>query len=161
MRRRRDFLATIGATATALTAGCLQGRSNGTGYKPVRVMRMKLVNMDRSPADMEIELIRDSESVFREVFTLAGKDQDGLGGKVISPEPGTEPGRYECLVEADIGESVLEASFESDQMKYSASDPCIEVNPIIESSGYSREPGPSLSIGVGQINNRYDRPPCG
>ena len=109
---------------------------------------------------MEIELIRDGESVFRDAFTLPGKDQDGAGGKEIRPEPGTEPGRYECLVEANIRETVLEASFESDQMKYSASDPCLGVNPIIESSGYSGDQSPSLSLSVGQINNRYDHPLC-
>lgn len=157
MKGRREFLATIGATATTLTAGCLWGR--GSDGKPVRVMRMTLINFARSPADMSIELIRDGDSVFEETFKLSATDEDG-SDKQIFPEPGTEPGRYECLVEVNIRETVLNTSFESDQFTYSASNPCIEIDPIIDSSGYSREPGPSLSLSVGQINNRYDHPLC-
>ena len=160
MRRRRDFLATIGATATALTAGCLLQRNSDS--KPVRIMRMTLINFARSPADMNIELVRDGDSVFEEIYTLSVRDQDeaGAGEKQIFPEPGTEPGIYECLVEVNIRETVLESSFKSDQIGYSVSDPCIELDPIIRSPGYSREPGPSLSLSVGQINNRYDHPLC-
>lgn len=158
MKRRRGFLATIGATATTLTAGCLWGRSSDS--KPVRVMRMKIINGNESPADMNIELVRDSNSIFEETFTLSARDQDGFGGKQIFPEPGTEPGRYECLVEVNIRETVLESSFESDQLSYGGSNPCIEINAIIKRPAYSREPGPSLSLGVGQINNRYNHPLC-
>ena len=111
---------------------------------------------------MSIELIRDGDSVFEKTYTLSvrSQDEDGAGEKQIFPEPGTELGIYKCLVEVNIRETVLEVSFESDQMGYSVSDPCIELNPIIRSPGYSREPGPSLSLGVGQINNRYDHPLC-
>lgn len=156
MSGRRRFLATLGATATTLMAGCLTG---GSSSKPVRVMRIHAINLTTSPADMHIELIRDGNPVFEETFELSATHEDG-SGKQISPEPGTEPGRYECLVEVNIRETVLESSFESDQVGYASSNPCIEMDSIIDSPEYNREPGPSLSLAVGQINNRYDHPLC-
>lgn len=157
MSGRRRFLATLGATTTALTAGCL-GESSSSSSKPVRVMKMSLINFARSPADMDIELIRDGDPVFEETFELSATDEDE-SSRQISPEPGTELGRYECLVEVNIRETMLESSFDTDNRIF---DPnaCIEINPIINPPGYSREPGPSLSLGVGQINNRYDHPLC-
>jgi hypothetical protein len=156
MKRRRELLATLGATTTALTAGCLTG---GSGSKPVRVMRINGTNHNTSPADMNIELIRDGNPVFEETFELSAIHEDG-SYKQISPEPGAEPSRYECLVEVNIRETVLESSFESDQVSYSRSNPCIEIDAIIDPSEYNREPGPSLTLSVGQINNRYDHPLC-
>lgn len=156
MKRRREFLATLGATTTALTAGCL-GESSSSN-RPVRVMQMLLINFARSPADIDIELIRDGDTVFEETFELSATDEDE-SSRQISPEPGTELGRYECLVEVNIRETALESSFDTNNRIF---DPnaCIEINPIINPPGYSREPGPSLSLGVGQINNRYNHPLC-
>lgn len=101
--RRRSFLATIGLSATASTAGCIDSALDG-GERGIQLARFSVGNLDSDPHRFDLRVERDGETVHRSTHRVRGTSEDIIHGAVADCDWGTTPGTYEVFVRVDGGE---------------------------------------------------------
>ncbi|ELZ79570.1 hypothetical protein KU306_02560 [Haloferax larsenii] len=100
---RRSLLASIGATTTALTAGCISSLEETLGPS-VRLGWFGVHNIDTEPHEFDLLVIRDGTEVHYSSHDVRGRTGSFNDGAVADCDWGDVPGDYEVAVRVDDGD---------------------------------------------------------